>query len=306
LAGLALGLAGTLCALAAPAYPWLLAGRFLQALGLAACSVVTQTVLRDCLDGPRLTHYFVTLGTVLAWSPAVGPLTGQVLADGHGYGGVLAAIAVVVALLLGAVAWRWRETRPAPTGAVPLAALARRMLTDGALRLAVQRVAGLNLLVFSFYAAGPFMTGSLPGLGFGWVGLGVALAGSLGAACNRRLPATAGAAIRVRHGLRCVALGAAAQALAMAWRPQPGWLWAAAALPVFIGYGLAIPNLLGPALRRYGHCLGRAGALFGLAYYSLLGLGLAATSWLPFDTPLPLSAAWLAVALWLLAARERD
>ncbi|OFU72647.1 hypothetical protein HMPREF3137_19125 [Achromobacter xylosoxidans] len=110
----------------------------------------------------------------------------------------------------------------------------------------------------------------------------------------------------MRHGLRCVALGAAAQALAMAWRPQPGWLWAAAALPVFIGYGLAIPNLLGPALRRYGHCLGRAGALFGLAYYSLLGLGLAATSWLPFDTPLPLSAAWLAVALWLLAARERD
>ncbi|MFY1897377.1 MFS transporter [Achromobacter xylosoxidans] len=306
LAGLALGLAGTLCALAAPAYPWLLAGRFLQALGLAACSVVTQTVLRDCLDGPRLTHYFVTLGTVLAWSPAVGPLTGQVLADGHGYGGVLAAIAVVVALLLGAVAWRWRETRPAPTGAVPLTALARRMLADGALRLAVQRVAGLNLLVFSFYAAGPFMTGSLPGLGFGWVGLGVALAGSLGAACNRRLPATAGAAIRVRHGLRCVALGAVAQALAMAWRPQPGWLWAAAALPVFIGYGLAIPNLLGPALRRYGHCLGRAGALFGLAYYSLLGLGLAATSWLPFDTPLPLSAAWLAVALWLLAARERD
>lgn len=306
LAGLALGLAGTLCALAAPAYPWLLAGRFLQALGLAACSVVTQTVLRDCLDGPRLTHYFVTLGTVLAWSPAVGPLTGQALADGHGYGGVLAAIAVVVALLLGSVAWRWRETRPAPTAAVPLAALARRMLADGALRLAVQRVAGLNLLVFSFYAAGPFMTGSLPGLGFGWVGLGVALAGSLGAACNRRLPATAGAAIRVRHGLRCVALGAAAQALAMAWRPQPGWLWAAAALPVFIGYGLAIPNLLGPALRRYGHCLGRAGALFGLAYYSLLGLGLAATSWLPFDTPLPLSAAWLAVALWLLAARERD
>lgn len=216
LAGLALGLAGTLCALAAPAYPWLLAGRFLQALGLAACSVVTQTVLRDCLDGPRLTHYFVTLGTVLAWSPAVGPLTGQVLADGHGYGGVLAAIAVVVALLLGAVAWRWRETRPAPTGAVPLAALARRMLTDGALRLAVQRVAGLNLLVFSFYAAGPFMTGSLPGLGFGWVGLGVALAGSLGAACNRRLPATASAAIRC--GMACAASRWARRRRRWPWR----------------------------------------------------------------------------------------
>ena len=305
LAGLAVGLAGTLGALAAPSYPWLLAGRFVQALGLAACSVVTQTVLRDCLDGQRLTHYFVTLGAVLAWSPAVGPLTGQLLADWRGYPGVLAAIAAGVALLLGAVVWRWAETRPAPAGPVALAALARRMLGDAALRLAVLRVAGLNLLVFSFYAAGPFMTGRLPGLGFGWVGLGVALAGCLGAAANRRLPATANAARRVRHGLRCVALGATAQALAMAWQPQPGWLWAATALPVFAGYGLAIPNLLGPALRRYGDCLGRAGALFGLAYYSLLGLGLAATSWLPFDTPLPLSLAWLAVAGCLLLARER-
>ncbi|MGB3818269.1 MFS transporter, partial [Achromobacter pulmonis] len=111
LAGLAVGLAGTLGALAAPSYPWLLAGRFVQALGLAACSVVTQTVLRDCLDGQRLTHYFVTLGAVLAWSPAVGPLTGQLLADWRGYPGVLAAIAAGVALLLGAVVWRWAETR---------------------------------------------------------------------------------------------------------------------------------------------------------------------------------------------------
>ena len=56
-------------------------------------------------------------------------------------------------------------------------------------------------------------------------------------------------------------------------------------------------------MRRYGHCLGRAGALFGLAYYSLLGLGLAASAWLPFDTPRPLSAAWVAVALILMVLR---
>ncbi len=214
LAGLATGLAGTLGALAAPHYAALLGGRFVQALGLAACSVVTQTALRDCLDGPRLTRTFVTLGAVLAWSPAVGPLTGQLLADRHGYAGVLATLAVVIALLLGSVAWRWHETRPARTGHVPLAALAGQMLADAALRLAVLRVAGLNLLVFSFYAAGPFMTGPLPGLGFGWVGLGVALVGSLGAAANRRLPAAADAERRVRYGLRCVALGTAAQAAA--------------------------------------------------------------------------------------------
>lgn len=305
LAALATGLAGTLCAGLAPDYAWLLAGRFIQALGLAACSVVTQTMLRDCLAGGPLTRYFVTLGAVLAWSPAAGPLTGQWVADRYGYAGVLAVIALVIAGLLFFAARHWRETRPAHTPAVSLPTLGRRMLADAGLRRTVLCVAGLNLLVFSFYAAGPFMTGPLPGLGFGWIGLGVALAGSLGASLNRYLPATLDAHGRVRHGLRCVAAGVAAQAAAVFWHPAPGWLWAALALPVFVGYGMAIPNLLGPALRDYGHCLGRAGALFGLAYYSLLGLGLAATAWLPFDTPRPLSAAWMAVALLLLRVHAR-
>lgn len=305
LAALATGLAGTLCAIAAQNYAWLLAGRFIQALGLAACSVVTQTMLRDCLAGERLTRYFVTLGAVLAWSPAVGPLTGQWVSDQYGYAGVLTVIALVIAGLLWSTSRHWRETRPAQTSAVSLPALGRQMLADADLRLTVLRVAGLNLLVFSFYAAGPFMTGALPGLGFGWIGLGVAVAGTLGAALNRLMPAALDPARRVRLALGCVAAGVATQATALVWRPEPGWLWATAALPIFVGYGLAIPNLLGPALRRYGHCLGRAGALFGLAYYSLLGLGLAATAWLPFDTPWPLSAAWAAVALLLLLARGR-
>ena len=133
------------------------------------------------------------------------------------------------------------------------------------------------------------MTGPLPWLGFGWIGMAVALAGTLGALWNRRLPASARAAVAL--GLRCVAVGVAAQGLAIWLAPMPGVWWAVAALPIFAGYGLAIPNLLGPALRRYGDCLGRAGALFSLGYYSLLGLLLAATSWLPFGSP-ALALAW--------------
>ena len=40
-------------------------------------------------------------------------------------------------------------------------------------------------------------------------------------------------------------------------------------------YAMAIPLLLGTALGAYGHCRGTAGAIFGLAYYVLIGLGLA-------------------------------
>ena len=100
-------------------------------------------------------------------------------------------------------------------------------------------------------------------------------------------PAPAGSqgpARRVALGLCCVAVGVAAQGLAIWLAPMPGLWWPWPRCP-FAGYGMAIPNLLGPALRRYGDCLGRAGALFSLGYYSLLGLLLAATSWLPFGSP---------------------
>ncbi|WP_424625069.1 MFS transporter [Achromobacter marplatensis] len=305
LAGLATGLAGTLCALAAPSFEALLFGRFVQAAGLATCSVATQTLLRDRLAGDALTRYFVTLGAVLAWSPAVGPLVGQLVSDRLGYQGVLLTIALVIMLLLGAGGRLLIETRGAATAAVPLRTLGRHMLADAPLRRTAVQVAGLNFLVFSFYSAGPFMVGPLPGLGFGWAGLAVAAAGCLGAASNRRLPAETGPAQRVRYGLRCVLAGVVAQCAVVWLLPQPGLAWAISALPLFAGYGLAIPNLLGPALKQYGHCLGRAGALFGLGYYTLLGAGLAASSWLPFDSALPLSCAWLAVCALLLATQRR-
>ena len=91
LAGLCTGLAGTLCAAWAPGFEALLAGRFVQALGLATCSITTQTMLRDRLQGEALTRCFIMLGAVLSWSPALGPLAGQLLADQAGFAACWAA-----------------------------------------------------------------------------------------------------------------------------------------------------------------------------------------------------------------------
>ncbi|RQS43396.1 MFS transporter [Burkholderia sp. Bp8986] len=296
LLGLALSLIGTLGALAAPAYAWLLAGRFVQAAGMATCSITTQTILRDRLSGHTLTQYFVTLGIVLSWSPAVGPLAGQLLSDWQGYPSVLWGVAALVALLMLAGTRYLDETRPNSLDLAPLRRLALRMATDRALWRAAVLVAGLNTLVFSFYSAGPFMVGDLPGLGFGWVGLAVALVGSLGAAWNRRLSVEIRPDRRVLFGLICVLAGVVCQLVyVLAWG-QSGALWAVTALPVFAGFGLALPNILAPALRNYGASLGRAGALFGVTYYLMLGLALAATAVLPFDTPIALSGFWTFIA----------
>ncbi|WZB63497.1 MFS transporter [Achromobacter xylosoxidans] len=114
LAGLCTGLAGTLCAAWAPGFEALLAGRFVQALGLATCSITTQTMLRDRLQGEALTRCFIMLGAVLSWSPALGPLAGQLLADQAGFRGVLGGIAALAGLLLAAADGRRSAKRGRP------------------------------------------------------------------------------------------------------------------------------------------------------------------------------------------------
>ncbi|OXJ22492.1 MFS transporter [Burkholderia sp. HI2714] len=304
LGGLAIGLVGTLVAARASSFELVLVGRFIQAVGLATCSVTTQTILRDCLDGAALSRCFVTIGMVLAWSPAVGPLVGQKLSDWHGYQAVLWLIIVAIAMLCLAATRYLRETRGARTQAISTHKLAWRMLTDSRLMRSALLVAGLNALVFSFYAAGPFLVDDLPILGFGWIGLAVALAGSLGAALNRHLDRGIGHDRRVRLGLASVLAGVLMQIVLVLTTGRAGLLWALAALPIFIGFGLAIPNILAPALRSYANCLGRAGALFGVAYYALLGAMLSVTSTVPLDSPLALTGFWLVVAVVLFAAHD--
>ena len=55
---------------------------------------------------------------------------------------------------------------------------------------------------------------------------------------------------------------------------EHSWMFIGPVILVIIGYGMAIPNILAIALRGYSDRLGTAGALFGLLYYLLLGVGL--------------------------------
>ncbi|MDC9594738.1 MFS transporter, partial [Xenorhabdus sp. IM139775] len=60
---------------------------------------------------------------------------------------------------------------------------------------------------------------------------------------------------------------------------ENSWLFIFPMSGIVIAYGLAIPNILASALTHYSDRLGTAGALLGLFYYLLLGLGLALAGW---------------------------
>ena len=72
LCGLAVFVLAACGGLLASTFGQVLLAQALAALGAAAASVVTQTVLRDHLKGPALAQAFSWIGMALALSPAIG------------------------------------------------------------------------------------------------------------------------------------------------------------------------------------------------------------------------------------------
>ncbi|MDR2306990.1 MAG: MFS transporter [Paucimonas sp.] len=271
LAGLLLYSIAALAALLVTDFVQLLAARVVAAFAAAVGSVVTQTALRDRHHGAQLAQVFSLIGACLALSPALGLASGAWLDQAFGYRGVLAGQLAMALLLL---AWAWfglAESRPAFQAAPPISHILGRLLRDRRVHLASALVAVFNISVFSWYSLAPFIFERL-GLGtwMGYSGLALAAGSLLGARLNACL---------LRHGSapgRLLALACAIDLLAtlgMLVMDEGIWLVVGMAL-VMLAFAMAIPVLLSSALVEYAECRGTAGALFGLYYYLLIGLGL--------------------------------
>ncbi|MGY3895048.1 multidrug effflux MFS transporter [Aeromonas enterica] len=264
---------GTLLALLANQFEVLLLARIISAFGAAVGSVVTQTMLRDSYQGSDLARVFSVMGVALSLSPVLGLVSGGLLAEQFGYLGVFSGL-LVLALMLGGIAgWRLPETRPVMTTRVALWPLACRMVRDGGLWRSALLVALFNTMLFGYYSLAPFLFAGL-GLNaseFGYSGLALALATLIGSLLNRRLLGMGWLPSALIRLASVLALGAGVAV----WAGQDSLWFLLPMMGVVVAFGIAIPNVLSQALLSYREVAGSAGALFGLAYYLLLSLGLA-------------------------------
>jgi predicted MFS family arabinose efflux permease len=276
LAGLALYGMASCMALWAPDFGWLLAARILAAIGAAVGSVVTQTVLRDQYGGAELARVFALMGLALAISPALGLLAGSALVRWRQHEGVFLGLAWLALLLGSWTAWSLPETRPkVRESPAPVWPVLGRMVRDAALWRTAGNVAWYNLCLYGFYQLMPFHLAQW-GAPSSWLATGGVLLGLgalAGAWLTRRwLAQGLDATVLIRRAN--VLLLTAALGVMLAVLGRSAWLVVPMAV-VALAYGLAIPNLLAPALQHYADCRGTAAALLGLAYYTLLGVGLA-------------------------------
>ncbi|MDC9615735.1 multidrug effflux MFS transporter [Xenorhabdus khoisanae] len=277
IAGLSLYGFASLLALLTQQFWLLLVARMLSAFGAAVGSVGTQTIMRDTYRGEELARVFSIMGIALAASPAIGMVSGSTLNYFAGYKAVFAGLAILAAILTCWTIIRLPETRPDNVIKAALFGTAIMMLKDIAIWRNAFLIAFFNICLFSYYQLAPFRFEQF-GLSqeiFGYTGLLLAFGVGFGSLLNKFLLKKQGRSAKLITLASWITLLSGIGVYLL----ENSWLFILPMLGIVIAYGLAIPNILASALNNYTDQLGTAGALLGLFYYFLLGLGLAVAGW---------------------------
>jgi MFS transporter, DHA1 family, multidrug resistance protein len=261
--------AATLICLVSGSIIMLIAGRFLQALGVAGCWVAVRAVVRDLYEGARAGRQLSTMSVLMGFAPLVAPLIGGALQTAFGWRAGFVFL-IAAAALAGVLAWRLLPETHHTRTAASFAGLLRnyhRVGTNSVFlaNVAVGAVAYAGL--FAWVAGSPFVLQFI--FGFSPLTFAIAYAAScLGFVAGSMLATR----LVMRLGLdRTAGLGArvCAGAAALMLLGATGWfsesvLVAAAAL-YLLGLGLIQSQMIAAALTPFPDDAGTASALIGFA-----------------------------------------
>lgn len=277
LAGLSVYGLGCLLALFSPSFSVLLAARMISAFGAAVGSIGVQTMLRDRYQAEELAKIFGTIGAALALSPLLGLAMGVLLSASGSVMPVFMGLFMLALILLAGCLFQLPETRPVQSTPVSMMSVLFRLLSDPAIWQSATLVALFNVTIFAFYQWAPFLLQDLGSDNRPMMMAGFLLAAGtlMGAFLNRRWLADGQGSRRVIwRGILILVIAAIGLELT-----GEHLIFLLPAVLIALAYAVAIPNLLSGALQDYRSVAGKAGAVFGLMYSLLLGIGLALSAW---------------------------
>lgn len=310
LGGLAAFVVGSALCAVAQAWPLLIGGRTLQAVGAAAASVLARAVARDRFEGPQLAALLGRIMVVMAAAPGFSPLIGSGVQAGAGWRalfGVLALAGLGMALAYARIVG---ETLPASRrNRVAITVLIRGYATLARdarfLRPALATAAILGAL-FAFFGTAPLVLAGRFGFSGVQIGLFFATSVLVVFAAGQATPRWAqrwGAATVLKLGATLCGLGG----LAMLAADGTGAGGFAVSACVFLfGMGLVSPTGTALALTPFGAQAGQASALLGfvqMASAALLTIA-ATTAPVPRATALALVLVAGGVLAWLASPTQ--
>ncbi|SDZ08550.1 multidrug effflux MFS transporter [Pseudomonas sp. NFIX28] len=267
-------LASLACAYA-PNLEWLIAARFVQALGGCAGMVISRAVVSDKCDAVGSAKVFSQLMLVMGLAPILAPMLGGLLVNLHGWQSIFIMLTLFSALAGLAVALGLPESLPAHVPRQPLSGALRqygRLLADRVF-LGHALTGGIAIAgMFAYIAGSPFVFIKLYGVPaehFGWF-FGINAGGFiLVAQINARLLAKRGPAFLLARTVWIYLLGGLALLAVSSLRPAQLW---PLLVPLFIciaSLGCIIPNASACAMNGQGARAGSASAMLGCLQFSV-------------------------------------
>lgn len=267
-------LASLACAFA-PTLEWLIAERFVQALGGCAGMVLSRAIVSDKCDAVQSAKVFSQLMLVMGLAPILAPMLGGLLVNLYGWQSIFLVLTGFSAVCSLAVALGLPESMPAAHPRHPLAGALgqyRRLLADR-IFLGHALTGGIAMAgMFAYIAGSPFVFIKLYGVPpehYGWL-FGTNAAGFiLVAQVNARILGRLGPAFLLSRAVWVYLVAALALLGIAGLHTQALW---PLLIPLFIciaSLGCIIPNASACAMNGQWARAGSASALLGCLQFSV-------------------------------------
>jgi len=304
--GLALFLVASIYCANAGSIEGLIAGRFFQALGACAGTVLGRSIVRDLYSWDDAAQKMAVIWLVFGVMPLFGPLIGAALLVAFGWQAIFWFMAALTAPIFAAMLFGLPETSPLKRGRGPTPLSLVRdyafLLRQRHFLIYVALIFVVQTGIFSFISNSPFVLITALGFSagqFGFLFAGIIVGHLCGAAVGSRLVRRIGIDATIRCGV-LLAFSAGLAIMVFTWLRVGGA--AAIVVPMFFflaSGSLVTPHSIAAAMSPFPKLAGAASSLTGLT--QLLG-GAGASFVLGFlydGTPRPLGSA---IALCGLAA----
>jgi DHA1 family bicyclomycin/chloramphenicol resistance-like MFS transporter len=306
-------LASFACAFA-PSLDWLIAARFVQALGGCAGMVLSRAIVSDKCDPVASAKVFSQLMLVMGLAPILAPMLGSFLVNHLGWRWIFILLSLFAAAATLAVARGLPESMPAGHPRQPLGRALHRYgdLLLHRTFIGYAFTGGIAMAgMFAYVAGSPFVFIKLYGVPpehFGWLFGSNAAGFILVAQVNARLLARYGPAVLLGKAVKVYL--AAAVTLLVVTALHTVALWPLL-IPLFVciaSLGCIIPNASACAMSGQGKNAGSASALLGCIQFSVASGAAAMVGVLHDASALPMAlvigaCALLAVIFALATAR---
>ncbi len=267
--GYGLFIIGSILAVIAPTFEWLLLGRFLQGLGAAAPRILTVAIIRDGSAGREMARLMSLVMMVFILVPAIAPALGQTILLFASWRGIFIALLLLSSMTLVWFYLRQPETLPPEK---------RQPLTWATLRVSLVEILKTRVTVVYTLAGGMifgafvgFLNSAqqifqeLYGLGTQFPAYFAVLALIIGGASivNSRLVMRLGMRFLCRLGLLSTIVTAFVFLLYCQFQQPALWLFMVYLGVTFFCTGILFGNVNALAMEPLGHVAGLASSVIG-------------------------------------------